>query len=158
MGHRRVPAAALHAEGEARAGRHHRPRPRRDDAAGARGHGPDVDAEGRARAGERAGAHHLGRAAAALLRGLEHERDAAGAGRGELGLARLEQARGAEQHRRVRVVAARVHLAGVRAGKGQARRLLYRQRVDVGAQHHGVRRRPDARHDAWGKGVQGMGV
>ena len=67
-----------------------------------------------------------------LLGGLEDEAD--GARRRVL----REQRRGAEQHRRVRVVAAGVADALVRRGELEVGLLIHRQRVDVGAQRDEV--------------------
>ena len=75
---------------------------------------------------------HLVAAAAAFFRGLEDDRD----GTGEI--ARLGQIfRCAEQHGRVPVMAAGMHLAGHGGGIGLAAGLADRQRVHVGAQADG---------------------
>ena len=71
--------------------------------------------------------HRLGAGAAFLCR-LEDEHDAA------VEIARLAQvSRGAEQHRRVPVVAAGVHLTLDFRGMRQASRLDDRQRIHIGA-------------------------
>ena len=78
---------------------------------------------------EQALVDHVARAAEALLSGLEHEADRAGqiAARGE-------DARRADEHRDVRVVAARVHRAVNRARELRTGVLRHRKRVHVGAQ------------------------
>ncbi|MPM26106.1 hypothetical protein SDC9_72607 [bioreactor metagenome] len=82
---------------------------------------------------EQAVLDHLARAAAALFRGLEDQVD------GAVEIAVLgEILRRRQQHRRVTVVAAGVHLACVLAGVLEGVELLHGQRVDVGAQAHGV--------------------
>jgi hypothetical protein len=100
-----------------------------------------VQAEDGPHAVERAQRHDLARAAAPLLRGLEHQRHAAR----QRPLPRLEQPRRAQQHGRVRVVPARVHAARVGAAPGRVHGLLNRQAVHVGAQRDGVGRGADAR-------------
>ena len=81
---------------------------------------------------EQAVLHHLARAAAAFFGRLEHQVD------GAVEIAVPEQvARRGQQHCGMPVMAAGVHLAGVRAGMGEVVVLGHRQRVDVGAQADG---------------------
>ena len=76
--------------------------------------------------------HHLG-AEAALLTGLEHEQHAPR----ELAASITQQPSGRGQHRRVGVVAARVHHAFDGRREVEARVLGHRQGVHVAAQQHG---------------------
>jgi hypothetical protein len=82
---------------------------------------------------------HQARAVVALLARLEHEDDPPG----QLPTTRREHARGADQHRHVGVVAARVHGAIDLGGERQARLLPQRQRVHIRAQQdRGTRQSP----------------
>ena len=80
--------------------------------------------------------------AAAFLGRLEHEDHAAG----DLSLPCGQQARRAGQHRRVQVVAARVHHAIDPGGKRRSGRLRHGQRVHVPAQQHHRSRPAAAQH------------
>ena len=83
---------------------------------------------------EQAVLHHLARAAAAFFGRLEDQVD-----RAVVVAVLREMLGGGEQHRRVAVVAARVHLAGARAAVREGVLLGDRQRVHVGAQADGAR-------------------
>ena len=92
---------------------------------------------------EHALAHHHHPAGAALLGRLEDELHRPV----ERRLARLEHFRRREQHRRVRVVAARVHLPGRLALEVALHVLVDRQRVHVGAQRDARRLAAAERRD-----------
>jgi hypothetical protein len=81
--------------------------------------------------------HHT-RAVIALFARLEHEQHRAG----ERGLPAREQTGGADQHRDVRVVTARVHGAVDLGRERQAGILAHRQRVHVGAEQERGSRPP----------------
>ena len=88
-----------------------------------------------------AGLDELARAARPELLGvLEDEADLAG----QLVAPLVQRVQRREQHRRVAVVAARMHDAGVLGGELEAGLLLDRQRVDVGAQRERLPRPPGA--------------
>ena len=67
-----------------------------------------------------------------FLGGLEDELDVSA----ECLAVLVEDLQRADQHRGVRVVSAGVHPALVLRGEGQPSLLVYRQRVDVGAEEH----------------------
>ena len=136
-----VAAFAAHGDLDRIARREHRPGPRGDDAG--RLAVRDVQREGaRRRCGavEQALLQHHARAVVALLARLEHEQHRAR----QLRAPSRQHARGADQHRHVRVVAARVHRPVDLGRERQARRLAQRQRVHVGPQEN-RRTRPAAR-------------
>ena len=124
-----VAAGAAEGHGPVVGGREHRP------SAGGEGAGlhagrvvQAVDRLAR-KALEEAVPHHGERAAAPLFRGLEDEMERPAEIR-VLG----EVPGRAEEHRRVPVMPAGVHLAGMDGGVGAARPLLERERVHIGAQ------------------------
>ena len=112
--------------------------PDREHRGDVQGEGAD-DRRGRAvgerRDVEEALVEHEASAVLALLAGLEHEQHPAGELAGTVG----EQAGGADEHRRVGVVPAGVHLVVVLRGEVEPGVLGERQRVHVAAQQH---RRP----------------
>ena len=126
MGQRGVAGMAVDRDGDARAGRHHRPVMHRD---GARIEPrPVVEAEDalHREAVEQAVREHGARPAAALLGGLEDEMHGARPAR----IAR-QQGGGAEQGGGVAVMPAGMHHAGFGGGMGGAGRLRDGQRVHV---------------------------
>jgi hypothetical protein len=148
--HRRVSAAAADGHQPVVRGRHHRPGSHAHHAAGLGGE--DVQRERPAHRRLRNGVEqslleHVPGAVVALLPRLQHEHDLAG----ELVAALGQQAGGAQQHRRVQVVAAGVHRPGHLRGERQTGVLLHRQGVHVGAQQV-ARAGPGAAQDADGGG------
>ena len=97
---------------------------------------PVVHAEDRVHgeAIEQAVLHHLARAAAAFLGGLEDAVD----GAGEALAVRGQFLRGGQQHRHMAVVAAGMHAARNAAGVREGVVLGHRQRIHVGAQADGA--------------------
>ena len=127
--HRRVTAAPRHDDLEHVGGRHHRARPQAD--AADRQAGPVMHAVhcGYGKFFEQALLNHHSAAGLVLFGRLEDE------AHGAPKPARLGQvAGGTEQHRRVPIVAAGVHLAGPRRAMREVVALFQRQRVHVGAQ------------------------
>eukprot|EP00958_Prasinococcus_capsulatus_P002157 scaffold198_cov352-Prasinococcus_capsulatus_cf.AAC.2 len=148
-----APFAGDHGVKHARA-RHHRPVGDRDRARGQRPAevGRGVDSEDDVHAGQRPLVQHLLRATASLLSRLKHELD--GTAQLAVGLQSLQNLAGAQQHGRVRVVAARVHAARVLALEGQVDVLVHREGVEVGAQGDHGRAAAERRHDPGdGEGV-----
>ena len=131
MGRRGVSPLAPHLDPE-RIARGHGGAGARRDGAGGQAMG-DVQREGgggRRRAVEQPLLDHDAGAVVALFAGLEHEQHRAG----EQVAATGEEARGPDEHCRVRIMAARVHGARHLRGEGKARLFRHRQRVHVGAQ------------------------
>ena len=95
---------------------------------------PDVQHERGVHVGTREGAFvdHTRGSAAAFLGGLKHQLH----GAGERGLAIEDELGGAEQHRRVRVMAARVHDARHLRGERHARLLVDGEGVHVRAEQY----------------------
>ncbi len=142
MRHRRMAAVAAHGDLEGAGAGHHRPRHHRNFAD--RNAGPVVQAEHGVdrEALEQPVLDHHRRAAFGLLGRLEDEGHAAV----EIRVGG-QPARGAEQHRRVAVVAAGVHLPGVPRMVGELVHLDQRQGIHVGAQADHARRGAGT-HDA----------
>lgn len=97
---------------------------RRADVQAVRGH------RARPRRLEHTLGQHVPGAVVALLAGLEHEHDVAR----EVLAPRRQQVGGADEHRGVQVVPARVHVAGNRRGVVDVGTFAHRQRVHVAAQ------------------------
>ncbi len=133
---RRVRAFALHHDAELVTGRHHRPR---DHAEAARRQAwPVMHAVDRLHREllEQAVFHHAARAGAAFFGRLENQVD------GAVKVAMTRQiVRCAQQHRRMTVMAACMHLAGVARRMVKCVEFLHRQRIHVGAQADRARRR-----------------
>mmetsp|Transcript_8406 Transcript_8406/g.20972 ORF Transcript_8406/g.20972 Transcript_8406/m.20972 type:complete len:408 (-) Transcript_8406:441-1664(-) len=132
--HGSMAAPPLHCRLKRQHARHEGARPRGDGPSGQLR--PHVQRKGRINIRHHPLCHHHLAAPVCLLSRLEQQLDAPAR---QLALARLEQRGRAQQHGAVRVVAARVHAAGVRAAVGRARELRDGQRVHVGAQRHAGR-------------------
>ncbi len=133
-------ALAVHADDAGVGAGHGRPRNDGEAAFGQAGHVVHREHGVTRKQVEEALFDHAPRATAALLGRLEDDMD------GAVELARGGQmSRRGQQHRRVPVVPARVHLAEDLAGPGLAAGLLHRQRVHVGADADAARTRSMAK-------------